>query len=439
MCNLISFGRHTVTGMLSAAGRHDADWSAAYRLFERRRVNIGAMFETPLKEVIDSLSPESPVVGAIDDTQLRKTGKRVYGTAWKRDPLGPKFNTNFVWAQRWLQISIALPEANGRCRAIPVDFHHCPSARKPGRKAESGEIAEYRKQRKAMAMPLQAVARLGKLRGLVPAERRLIISGDGAYTNRTVCRGLPPNTVFLGRIRKDARLFAPPDETMARGRRRIYGQTLPTPEEIRQDEQTGWREVNAATGDKTHVFKIKTMNMVRSKIAGEKDLKLIIVQPLRYRLSAKSKLLYRDPAYIISTDPELDDEKILQWYLWRWEIELNFRDEKSIFGIDESMVRTKNAVETLSPFIVSSYAMLLLAGRKTIGEDKTKLLVPKWRRPNSISRPSTNHYLSRMRQEMRFYMPNKNNFDGFRENSLHSQNTFLFMPNIQAAVISASR
>ncbi|MFA6290547.1 MAG: transposase [Victivallales bacterium] len=438
LCNLISFGRHTITGMLSASGRQDTDWSAAYRLFEKRRVDTGVMFEVPLKTLVDSLPPGSPVIGAIDDTQLRKTGKRVYGTAWKRDPLGPKFNTNFVWAQRWLQISVALPEANGRCRAIPVDFHHCPSAKKPGRKAGLEEISEYRRQQKAMAMPLLAVARLGKLRERIPTERRLVISGDGAYTNRTICRHLPPNTVFLGRIRKDARLFASPDESPARGRKCVYGQQMPTPEEIRQDEQVGWREVKAATGDKLHTFKIKTVKRVRSKISGNQDLKLIIVQPLRYRLSAKSKLLYREPAYIVSTDPELDEEKILQWYLWRWEIELNFRDEKNIFGIDEAMVRTKDAVETLPPFIASSYAMLLLAGRKSVGEDTTNLIAPKWRNPASISRPSTNHYLSRMRQEI-FQMFAKNNFEGFREHHLQSQNTFLFMPNIQSVVVSARK
>jgi len=298
-------------------------------------------------------------------------------------------------------------------------------------------IAEYKKQQKAMALPLQAVARLEKLREQIPAERILIISGDGAYTNRTICRRLPPSTVFLGRIRKDAKLFATPDESPARGRRRIYGQQLQTPEEIRSDDQAEWKEVKAATGDKTHTFKVKSIKMVRSKIVGEQDLKLIIVQPLRYRLSAKSKLLYREPAYIISTDPDLDDEKILQWYLWRWEIELNFRDEKNIFGIDEAMVRTKNAVETLPPFIASSYAMLLLAGSKAIGEDKTKLIVPKWRKPNSISRPSTNHYLSTMRQEI-FQMNAENNFEGFGDNHAQFLNTFLFTPNIQSAIISAA-
>ncbi|MDR2051685.1 MAG: hypothetical protein LBQ63_07950, partial [Deltaproteobacteria bacterium] len=38
---------------------------------------------------------------------------------------------------------------------------------------------------------------------------------------------------------------------------------------------------------------------------------------------------YRNPAYLLCTDPDLPVERLLQAYLWRWEIELNFRDEKT--------------------------------------------------------------------------------------------------------------
>ena len=38
-------------------------------------------------------------------------------------------------------------------------------------------------------------------------QRQLLVSGDGSYTNRTVLRQLPERTTFIGRIRKDAKLF----------------------------------------------------------------------------------------------------------------------------------------------------------------------------------------------------------------------------------------
>ena len=62
-------------------------------------------------------------------------------------------------------------------------------------------------------------------------QRRLIISGDGSYTNKTVLRGLPPRTIFIGRIRKDAKLPLPASDGAA-GRPRLYGPPAPTPEQI---------------------------------------------------------------------------------------------------------------------------------------------------------------------------------------------------------------
>ena len=35
----------------------------------------------------------------------------------------------------------------------------------------------------------------------------LWVGVDGSYTNRTVLNGLPSNTVLIGRIRSDARLY----------------------------------------------------------------------------------------------------------------------------------------------------------------------------------------------------------------------------------------
>jgi hypothetical protein len=112
-------------------------------------------------------------------------------------------------------------------------------------------------------------------------------------------------------------------------------------------KNSGWKTVNAFTGNGRHSFKVKSITPVRSRITGDENIRILIVQPLRYRLSQKTRLLYRDPAYLICTDPGLDDVKILQYYLWRREIEVNFKDEKTTFGIHEPQVRIANSVESV--------------------------------------------------------------------------------------------
>jgi hypothetical protein len=137
---LTCLGRRTLSGLLCASGQQCNDWSAAYRLFERERLDGQELWRVPLSGVLENLPPASPIVALIDDTLLRKRGHRIAGTSWRRDPLGPHFADNFIWASRFLQISLALPEHPealvSAARAIPVDLLHAPSPRKPPRRAD---------------------------------------------------------------------------------------------------------------------------------------------------------------------------------------------------------------------------------------------------------------------------------------------------------------
>lgn len=102
-------GRHTVTGLLCASGRQFGDWSAAYRLFSRERVDTSALLSAVRRGVVCELSSCQPLVVGIDDTLVRKSGGKTSGVSWRRDPLGPVFCNNFIRAQRFLQASAALP------------------------------------------------------------------------------------------------------------------------------------------------------------------------------------------------------------------------------------------------------------------------------------------------------------------------------------------
>jgi hypothetical protein len=393
---LLNMGRHTISRSLSAAGSGGRDWSAAYRLFERGRVDTGKLFGVAWDAAVRALPPEAPVVAFFDDTLFRKKGPKVAGAGWRRDPLGPKFADNLVWAQRFLQVSLAYPEARGRCRGIPVSLAHCPVPAKPRRGAPEAELAEYRALRKQCRLPKRAAEAVAQIERNA-AGRRVVIAADGGYTNATVCRAVSAGNAFIGRVRKDARLFAKPAEAQRRGRKRYYGEARPTPREMQADDSP-WTEVAASTGNGEHVFALKSVTGVRSKLTGDRDVKLVVVRPLRYRLGKGRRLLYRDAAYLLCTDPHMPDAEILQTYLQRWEIEINFRDEKSIFGIHQSQTRTDAAVQAYPAFVAASYALFLLAAKSRYG-DANPAHYPKWRSAKTVWRPSTASFLSEFRRE----------------------------------------
>jgi len=409
LSSLVGLGRNTVTGMVCAAGRQFSDWSADYRFFSRDRWDAAEAWAAIRRRCLDELSSQAHVVCMVDDTLLRKTGSRVPGAAWRRDPLGPKFQTNLAWAQRFLQISVALPsdESPSGARAIPVDFVHAPTPPKPGRKAGEEEQRAYRAAQRKQRLGQIAIERLRALRSDLDRDgagnRRLWCAGDGGYTNETVLRQLPERTVFIGRIRGDARLHALPDEQPACGRKRAYGRRVPTPAELLGDRSVPYQTVKVRVVGRDHDFKIKTISPVRWRAAGQHiNLRLVVVAPLSYRLRKSARLLYRKPAFLICTDPNLSAEEILQTYVWRFGVEVNFRDEKQIIGVGQAQVRDRLSVERLPAFLVASYSMLLLAARRAYanaGFTKT-LPPPKWMARSRPKPTTTSALQQKLREEM---------------------------------------
>jgi hypothetical protein len=403
LSQLVCLGRHTMTNLLTTEGRQYVDWTADYRLYSRERIDCENIFGQVRKE-ISALNGQKLLITALDDSLLPKTGKKIPGVKFARDPMGPPFQVNFVRGQRVIQMSAAVAE-DGQARMIPVMFGDASTPDKPRRDASREAWARYQEESKARRLSVRGVECIHKIRSQMEKDRALWVAVDGSYTNRTVLNNLPDDTVLIGRIRTDAKLYHLPaaTKTTGAGRKRLYGNPAPTPEEMRKDETLPWQTVNAYASGKLHEFKIKTLQYLRWRGSGKKHtLQLLIIAPLRYRLSRGSRLLYRDPAYLICTDTEIPANKMLQAYLWRWDIETNFRDEKTLLGTGQAQVRNPASVQAVPQMMVASYALLLLAGIKLWGV-KGLLQpgnIPKWQTPVKKYRASTNDLIKQLRAEL---------------------------------------
>lgn len=444
---LTAFGRRTVTGMLCATGQQHRDWSAAHRLFSRERVDTDILFDVARREVLDNLSPNAPLVVAIDDTLIHKTGKKVHGVSYRRDPLGPAFHTNFVWSQRFLQFSAALPATSGLGPAtgIPVQFIHAPTPRKPKKNAPPEQWEFYKAERKAANISRKAADHIAALRKRLDEDedspRDLWLTGDGSYTNGTVLKNLPPGVVLIGRVRKDARLHYLPEASEGRGRKRVYGDLAPTPEALRQDANQPWQTVPSWAAGKLHDFRVKTLAPLKWRTAGaELTLRLIVIAPLGYRLRNGGPLLYRQPAYLICTDPEQPIEKVLQAYLWRWSIEVNHRDEKQLIGVGEAQVRDERATGAVPAFLVANYAFLKLAAcRAFAGEEPPGMLPPpKWNTKAAAQPASTTRLIQQLRAELWGKELGLDNFSGFIDSLAPVTKPEKIEPQLKSAVLYAT-
>lgn len=366
------------------------------------------LFDAALGEVLAALPAQAPLVVALDDTLVRKCGTQIEGVAWRRDPLGPAFQTNLVRGQRFLQMSAAWPLPEGAARMVPILFQHAPSAPKPPGGAGQEQLANHREARRQMCLNAYALAQMKRLRAAAPPDRHIVYCGDGSYTNAVVLKNLPAGCTYIGRIRKDAKLHSLPEiapATKPNGRPLCYGPLAPTPEELRTDEAAAWKTVQACAAGKTHAFRLKTLDRVLWQKSGARQVvRVVVIAPLGYRLRKGAKLLYRRAAFLICTDPDLPLEQLLQYYLWRWGIEVNFREEKTLLGAGEAHVRTASSNRHLPAVIVAAYALLWVAALRMHrrGSLPPAVQPPKWRAKSREGKilPSTGDLLRTLRYEI---------------------------------------
>jgi hypothetical protein len=125
LSQLVSFGRHTITALLRTQARHQRDWSADYRFYSQDRIDPQVLFQTVRQQIEGRLEPSAPLVVAMDDSLLRKTGRKIQGVRYYRDPMSPAFTVNLVRGLRVLQLSAAVAQKDGAARPLIFSMRSC--------------------------------------------------------------------------------------------------------------------------------------------------------------------------------------------------------------------------------------------------------------------------------------------------------------------------
>ena len=258
------------TGLLRNQNRTQQDWTADYRFYSEDHFDEDRVFDRIRAQIEQDFPSKDPLVVAMDDSLLRKTGPRIFGSRFQRDPLSPPFQVNFVRGLRVLQISAAVPlGSQGAARMIPVDFQHAALPAKPRKDAAPERWAVYREQRAKMNINVAGRNRLTHMRRQMDqsgsSQRPLIATLDGRFTNGTVLEQIPERTTLIGRVRKDSAFYFPPPEQAPRGRKRKYGAHCPTPEQLLKDPAQPWQTVEAFAAGKRYPFRVKTLAPVYSQ------------------------------------------------------------------------------------------------------------------------------------------------------------------------------
>lgn len=397
------FGRRTISRTICTLDRHQQDWSADYKLFSRSNWSECRLFMPVFSHYMQRYK-DGPVAIGFDDTKTPKCSRKNKSVFRQRDPMSPPFHTNLILAQRFIQASVLFPhyrEGEHDCRAVPVRFVDAPAVKKPGKGATEAEKQAAREARRTCNLSTQTLAVMKHVRTDLDTsggwQRQMVAVLDGSFCNRTIFGASLDRIALLARCRKDAKLCYPAEES---GRRK-YAEDKFTPEDIRKNDMIPWKEENVFYGGKKRLIRCKEVKGVLwQRGAGLKPLRLIVIAAQPYKKSPHSKVNYRNPAYLLSTDVDSPIEYLVQVYLDRWQIEVNHREEKDILGVGQSQVFSQKSVPRHPAFVVVAYSMMLLASMQEFGLNRTSdfVALPKWRK--HARRPSALDLITLLRKEI---------------------------------------
>jgi hypothetical protein len=399
-----------VARVLAATGRDQCDWTAEYRLFSRSPWQSRALSLPIIRRSLPFAGRENePIVLPGDFTHLPKSGKQIPERHCMRDPLSPPFHVNLIYGLRFFQVTVLCPFRDRQnplaARSVPLRFEASPMLAKPGKKATAEQRTEYKRNLKKRLGSVAARQVLLELREdfdqAGASARPLLAVLDGSFCNQVFFKEALPRIEVLCRCRKDAVLcLAQAPDAQLKGLQRFYDPKTFSPESVLQDQSIPFKSGAFFHGGRFHQIRYKELGQVFwRKGAGRRPLRLIVIAPTGYRLHQRGRLLYRQPAFLLTTDLVSPLEFLIASYLERWQIEINHREEKSTLGLGQAQVRHRRSVPRQPALVVAVYAMLLLAALRAYGPERTAdyLPPPKWGRPGQ--RPSCLDLVSLLRKQ----------------------------------------
>jgi hypothetical protein len=301
-------GRRTIAAMFIAGDPQGIRSLDAYHRFVRcGRWSIDALWRPLVLFMVGALAKDGPVVVVIDDTLFKKSGRKVEGTGIFRDTARSSI-FRAVYA-RGLSVVIATLEVRPPWGGCPIALPISVRLHKKGGPTTVDLATEI----------------MCQLASWLP-ERSFALRVDAAYAS-LIGRGLPRTSV-TARLRRDARLFeGPPQRTGKRGRPRVRGARLESPDAMSK---------RLANSD---------FDLVEYNCRGKTVAALVwSTRALWYKVDSRrlvTVLIARDPAgvladaFFVSDDEDATDAEILAAYAGRWAIEVTNREVKQCLGAED--------------------------------------------------------------------------------------------------------
>src|SRR5215204_412610 len=356
---ILTPGKRTVSSALHAMGLSQEERFHRYhRVLSRARWSSLKVSRALLDLLVEKFLAEGdPLVVGIDETLERRYGRKISAKGVYRDPVRST-HESFVKASglRWVcaMLLVEIPWA-ARVWALPFLSALAPSERYAAKQGKRHKkITEW-----AWQLLLQ-------IRRWYP-EREIVVVADGAYASLKLlnrCRSLSRPVIFITRLRLDAALYepAPPRRRGQIGRPRIKGERLPNLSVVAEDPTTVWKHTTIANwyGEREREVEIASQTAVWYSTG-------LFAVPLRWVLLRDPQGEFATQALLLCTDLEADPEKVVCWFVTRWQLEVTFQEARRHLGFETQRQWSELAIRRTTPALLGLFSLVtLFAHRRMI-------------------------------------------------------------------------
>jgi SRSO17 transposase len=337
--------RRTVCGMLVGAGLSRV-WhhSRAHWFFSHARWSVEQVGLVLARLIVDRLlSPDAPVLLAVDDTLMRRSGRKVAGAAWQHDGArkAPK-GSQVSWGTCFVVVGIVLTLP---CTTRPVCLPVLARLWRP----------------KGASKTVLACQMIDVLAGrLAPRQVHVVADAhyagaDGAPTRRQLSgRGLPDGVSLTSRLRVNAALhaIAEPPPRQRGGRPKRIGARLGTPTDLART--ASWQRYTVYRYRRQVAVDLAETCCLWYGTYRSRTVRVVLVRDVGSTAKAGYDLA------LITTDLHSPATEILARYAARWSIEVAFEDARQHTGVGEARNRTLRAVERTVPFGLITQSLVVV-------------------------------------------------------------------------------
>jgi len=332
-----------------------ASWSSR----EASRVLLGLL--------VERFVPEGPLVVGVDETLERRRGKKIEAKGIYRDPVRSS-HSHFVKtsALRWVCVTL-LAEIPWASKVWALPFL-CTLAHSERYAAE-----QSKRHKKLTEWAWQSLLLVRRWQ----PQREIVAVADSTYASLKLldrCRRLTAPITFITRLRLDAALYepAPLREPHQLGRPRLKGGRLPNLCAVAEDSATVWRTITVADwygeGERTVEVVSQTALWYSTGLPAV---------PLRW-------VLIRDPQggfetqALLCTDLSADPQRIISWFLRRWQMEATFQEVRQRLGFETQRQWSERAIWRTAPALLGLFSLVTLFAHRRMSAGADVLRKTAW-------------------------------------------------------------